>query len=614
MEPRPVPYRIDLQPLGRRIEARPGESILEAAQAAGVALISICGGEGLCHECRVRLAAGSLSPLTTDELETLDKDELAQGYRLACQAHPLSDIRLDIPPESLTASQRLQLEGEELALTPETGITAIDLTLNPPSLADLRSDLTRLQDGLAAAGLPPARLSLPVLADLPERLRAQDFHVRLAVKRDEIIAVLPQGANIYGFAVDVGTTKLAAYLVDLQTGAAAGKAGAMNPQIAYGEDVVSRIAYANQGADHLARLQSRLVEELDGLLGGLCASAGAAREQVVDAVVVGNTAMHHLFAGLPVRSLGQAPYVAVVTAPLELPTGALGLHMAPGAAVYLPANIAGYVGADHVSMLLATGAWRGPQPGAGGKAVLALDIGTNTEISLATGERVISCSCASGPAFEGAHIHDGMRAAPGAVESVQRVGGAWRYATIDHQPAVGVCGSGILDAVAEMAADGAIDRRGSLQLSHPRVHPGEKNGVFVLVPAAETQTGREIVVTRRDVNEIQLAKAAIRAGIEVLLQVAGLTAGDLEEIIIAGAFGTYIDIGNAVRVGMFPALPLVKFHQVGNAAGAGAKRMLLSRSERALADQFLGRVEYVELTTHPGFTEEFMRAIGFGGG
>ena len=243
--------------------------------------------------------------------------------------------------------------------------------------------------------------------------------------------------------------------------------------------------------------------------------------------------------------------------------------------------------------------------------MLALDIGTNTEISLATREKVYSCSCATGPAFEGAHIRDGIRAAPGAIERVQRISGAWKFATIGNQPPVGVCGSGILDAVAEMVSDRALDLRGSLQSRHPRVSMGEKGGSFLLVPAAETETGREILITRRDVNEIQLAKAAIRGGIEILLDAAGLESRDLEEFIIAGAFGTYIDVANAVRVGMFPALPLDKFRQVGNAAGEGARRMLLSADQRALAVEFIRRVEYIELTAHSGFTDAFMQAIGF---
>jgi len=581
----------------------------------------LCGGAGLCQACRVRLAAGQLTPLTPVEEEALNPQERSLGIRLACQAAPLSDVKIDVPPESLTTPQRLQVEGQENAhdlARLDPAVAPYEVSLPAPSLADLRADTRRLAETLAQAGISPLDVSLPVLRDFPDRMRSQGWSARLALRQPDdrgtpaaLVGVLKPGSHLFGLAVDVGTTKLAGYLVDLESGETAAKLGAMNPQIAFGEDVVSRIAYANLDPQNLARLQSTLIASLNTLLHDLCAAVQAEPTQVVDAVVVGNTAMHHLFAGLPVRSLGQAPYVPVVVEALELPAALVGLEIAPGAAVYLPGNIAGYVGADHVSMLLATGAWHGPEAGGPGKAVLALDIGTNTEISLAAGDHLLSCSCASGPAFEGAHIRDGMRAAPGAIERVQRISGEWRVATIGDQPPVGLCGSGILDAVAEMVNDGVVDLRGSLRKDHARVLAGERGGVFRLVPADESGNGREIQVTRKDVNEIQLAKAAIRAGTEILLAEAGLSSQDLQRVFIAGAFGTYLDLGNAVRVGMFPDLPLERFRQVGNAAGAGARQMLLSRARRSLADQIRLRVEYVELTTHAGFTDAFMKAISF---
>ena len=279
--------------------------------------------------------------------------------------------------------------------------------------------------------------------------------------------------------------------------------------------------------------------------------------------------------------------------------------LAPGAYVHLPPNIAGYVGADHVAMLLATGVWDKQ------RTVLALDIGTNTEISLATGGRLLSCSCASGPAFEGAHIHDGMRAAPGAIERVQIFGEEVRVHTVGSQPAVGICGSGVLDAIAEMVATEVMDSRGKLQKDHPFV--GEDDGVveFLIMPANATGHERNIVVTQKDVGEIQLAKGAIRAGIEILLEEAGVPHDEIDEFIVAGAFGTYLDIRSAVQVGMFPALPVDRFRQVGNAAGTGARQMLVSAERRQVTAEIVRRVEYIELTTHPRFTNEFIKAMAF---
>jgi uncharacterized 2Fe-2S/4Fe-4S cluster protein (DUF4445 family) len=337
----------------------------------------------------------------------------------------------------------------------------------------------------------------------------------------------------------------------------------------------------------------------------LCQETGATLPQIVDAVVVGNTAMHHLFAGLPVDQLGRAPYVAAVSDPLDLRASDLGLVLAPGASVHLPANIAGFVGADHVAMALATGAWEETD-----RCVVALDIGTNTEVTLTRGGRAWCCSCASGPAFEGAHIQDGMRAAPGAIERVQ-IGedGKPHLKTIGDQPPVGICGSGILDAVSELFRTGIIDRKGALNEAAPRVTRADGLTQYELAAPATSGHGRAVVINRKDINEVQLAKAAIRTGVEVLLHEAGVSYEEIEEFIIAGAFGTYLDVGSCVKIGMFPPLPLERFHQVGNAAGAGARQMLVSAARRAAAAALARKVTYVELTVHPEFTRRFLRAL-----
>ena len=529
-------FQIDFQPIGRRGLARSGQTLLEAAQAAGVGLASVCGGMGTCEECRLRLVTGSLSAPTPTEMAALGHADLAAGWRLACQAEPLSDVRLHIPPESLTAAQRLQVEGEEMVIIPDP-------------------------------------------------------------------AVREPGA--YGLAVDVGTTKLAAYLIDLETGKTAARAAAMNPQIAYGEDVVSRIAFAGREKDGAKRLQSVLVDALNGLRSGLCAEASIPAGRVLDSVMVGNTAMHHLLAGLPVEQLGRAPYSPATTDPLTLPARELGLALGPGANVYLPPVIAGYVGADHLAMLLGVGL--SPDSGdsvtglGNNKNIIAIDIGTNTEIALLTGGRITCCSCASGPAFEGAHIREGMRAAPGAIERLRWSDGKILWQTIDNQPPVGSCGSGILDVVAALLDGGLVKPTGQLTVGNE----------YPLVPATETGLERDLLVTRKDVHEIQLAKSAIRAGTETLLANAGVMAEDLDGFIVAGAFGTYLDLRSAVRVGMFPSLPLEKFRQVGNAAGVGARLMLVSVAKRREAEALAKRLGYVELAAEKGFMGLFMKYLGF---
>jgi uncharacterized 2Fe-2S/4Fe-4S cluster protein (DUF4445 family) len=557
-------FQIDFEPLGLRGEALSGHTLLEAAQAAGVGLASVCGGVGTCEECRVRLAAGKLTPPTLVEEAVLTQADLAEGIRLACQAEPLSNVKLDIPPQSLTTSQRLQLEGQETSLTPSPAVT-----------------------------MPGA----------------------------------------YGLAVDIGTTKLAAYLVRLETGETVAKAGAMNPQVAYGEDVISRIAYAGREPDGAKRLQAVLMETLNHLLAGMCAEVDVPPERVLDAVLVGNTAMHHLFAGLPVEQLGHAPFSPATILPLTLPSAGLGLALGLSANVYLPPVIAGYVGSDHLAMLLATGvidSTRKIEPrneerkgnidkpsrtsclrvgnfsptdskAAHTRNVIALDIGTNTEIALVANGKVACCSCASGPAFEGAHIREGMRAAPGAIERARWSEGRILWQAIENQPPIGICGSGILDIVAALQDGGLIRPTGAMQIG--------LGSEYVLVPAAQTNINRDLVVTRRDIHEIQLAKSAIRAGVETLLEAAGLTSADLDEFIVAGAFGTYLDLYSAVRVGMFPPLPLDRFRQVGNAAGVGAKQMLISIDKRREAEKIASEISYVELTTRTNFTSFFMKYL-----
>ncbi len=596
---------IDMEPVGRRVRIEAGSTLLAAAQKAGVELIALCGGAGTCNSCLVRLVSGELSPPTLVETGTFDQEEIKAGYRLACQAVPLSDTKIYIPPDSLTTPQRLQIEGLETEVALDPVISTVDLKIDPPSLNDLRADTTRVNDALVKMGLKAAEIPLPVLTGLSESLRARDWSVCLALRRGEIITCLDQGISPLGLALDIGTTSLAAYLVDLATGRTLAKSGAMNPQIAYGEDVISRIAFAG-GQEGREKLQTTLIDEVNKLAQGLCEEANVYREQIVEVVAVGNTAMHHLFAGLPVEQLGGAPYVPAVSDPLDFRSCEIGIDLAPGAYIYLPSNIAGFVGADHVAVLLAN------DIGESSGRVIALDIGTNTEITLVSDGRLLSCSCASGPAFEGAHIHDGMRAAPGAIERVRIEGERIHLQTIKNQPPAGICGSGILDAVSEMLGAGILNNNGSLEKDSSLVRTNQDDQAeFVLAPSSISAHGRDIIITRKDINEIQLAKAAIRAGIEILLKEAGIGFSELDEFIVAGAFGTYLDIKSTIRTGMFPPLPVNRFRQVGNAAGMGAKQMLVSAGKRRDAVEIAGKVDYIELTIYPDYMDIFLKAMYF---
>jgi uncharacterized 2Fe-2S/4Fe-4S cluster protein (DUF4445 family) len=598
-----ITFIVDMEPVGRRSEITSGATLLDAARSAGVGLISLCGGEGWCESCLVRLMRGQLSPPSLLEEAELEPKAIDKGYRLACQAYPLSDVKIEIPPTSLSTPQRLQLEGQEQIVALKPTVTAVDVICPPPSLQDLRSDATRLKSALETAGQPAIQIGLGALAELSPRMRQNNWKGRLVLWNRHLVTILPPNSLICGLAADIGTTKLALYLVDLENGQTVEKAGTMNPQIAYGEDVMSRISYANEHPGGGHSLQSVLIDAFNELIDEMCQRHGISPDQIVEAVCVGNTAMHHLFAGLPVKQLGLSPCVPAVSEGLDLIAADVGLRLAHDAPIHLLPNIAGYVGADHVAMLLATKLWQRQ-----GTAI-GVDIGTNTEISLVHQGELFSCSAASGPAFEGAHIHNGMRAAAGAIERLQIIDGAVHVFTIDNLAPVGICGSGILDTIAEMYAAGVIDEKGAFQTEHDLVRPGVKLPEFLLVPAEHTGHGKDITITRQDVNEVQLAKAAIRVGIDTLLEQAAVMEQDIEEFLIAGAFGSYINISSAVKIGMFPDLPLERFHQVGNAAGIGAQQSLISTTQRRMAEEIAPQVTYVELTGHPDFQRRFLQRM-----
>jgi uncharacterized 2Fe-2S/4Fe-4S cluster protein (DUF4445 family) len=595
---------IDFEPIGRRVACTSGDTILAAAQQAGIMLNVTCGGEGICGHCIVRIMTGTVSPPNQNEETALDVEQINDNWRLACQTKILGDVRIHIPPESLATAQRTQTEGRNIPIDLHPAVHTIDINLPAPNINDLRSDASRLRGALNLSDLS---IPLSVLRTFSNDLRAHTFHVSVFVRGSTVVGVRSPGTSALGFAVDLGTTKLAGYLVDLTSGETMASAGAMNPQIAFGEDIMARISHTMNNPEGGRQLRTVVAEALNAMAGELCARVNRNPCDIADAVVVGNTAMHHLFLGLPVRQLGLAPYVPAESSALDVPADRLGFEFAPGANVHLLPNIAGFVGADHVAMLLGSGMLE--QKG----IVLGMDIGTNTEISLIANGKHYACSTASGPAFEGAHIHHGMRAAPGAIEKVVIRDGKVLLQTIDNQPAVGLCGSGILDLVSQMHKAGMINSRGALDASmdNERIR-NSGHGLEFVVASAEENHGTEITFSRSDVNEIQLAKGAMRTGVNILLQKAGVKEQDIDTIFIAGAFGTYLDVESGIDIGMFPRLEKECFTQVGNAAGTGARMALLSTEIRKQAIIVAKQVNYVELTTEKDFPRLFAKSLILG--
>jgi uncharacterized 2Fe-2S/4Fe-4S cluster protein (DUF4445 family) len=568
-----------------------------------VTLRSECGGKGTCGKCIVRVPNAKLSPVSKAEQELLTAEQLAEGWRLACRTVVSDDVSVYVPVISTVEAPVMQLESLAVALTSVTTIQTVSLAVPPASLTDQRSDLQRVAEALQVQhGVDNAWADLPSLSAIRTALREGDWKINVALRGNEIIGAYPGTARQpLGLAVDVGTTKLACYLVDLGTGKVLAAQGAMNPQIAYGEDVMSRLAVAMADPASSRHIQETLVQTINDVAAELCATQKLEAKHLLDACLVGNTAMHHLLLRLPVRPLALSPFVPATSSPLEVDAATLGLDAAPGAHAYLPPPIAGFVGSDHVAVLLAAGF------GEDNRTRLAIDIGTNTEIALQAGGRIVSCSTASGPAFEGAHISHGMRAAPGAIQRVTiTAGGVVQSDVIGGGPAVGICGSGVLDAVAEMRAAGIINERGRIIKGHPGVRL-QQDGFPAFQLAVGSDGQRDVMITQQDIDQVLLAKGAIRAGIDILMAHMKVNAQDIEDVNIAGAFGSYLDPNNAVRIGLLPHVPLNRIRAIGNAAGAGARMMLASTDARRRATNLAKQVEYLEVTVYPGF-KKFLAA------
>ena len=596
---------IDFESIGWTGKCRDYESILACARRLGLGISSVCGERGTCHTCRIRVLSGILSEPTPSEIEAFSPQELADGWRLACQVYPHGNCRLNIPAESMTTAQRLQVEGLEVIVTPEPVTKAYHLRLPVPSLDDPQADADRFLETLNQQyGQHCTRIDIDVLRTISPKLRALNWECQATIRDGEVIAISTWPSRRLGLAIDMGTTKIAGYLVDLSNGTTLASQGLINPQVSYGDDIISRISTAIKSPDSGATLKSLALEALNTLAISLCTEVGASVEEVVDAVIVGNTAMQHLLLGLSVEQLALSPFTPAARHALDIRAREAGLRIASGAFVHFLPNIAGFIGADHIGMLLATGvvSMEGP--------VIALDIGTNTELSLVNNGKIMAVSCASGPAFEGGHIKHGMRASAGAIERLRIKNDEVQYQTINEAPPVGICGSGILDTVAQLYLAGIIDRMGRIKANHPRVHTNNNQREFVLVDRQKAHLA--ITINQKDVRELQLAKAAIRTGIQLLLEMNDFTEKHIEQVVIAGAFGSYIDISSAVTIGLLPPLPIQLFRQVGNAAGMGAKMALVSLAKRKEAQDIASQTQYVELATATNFKQTFIETSRIG--
>jgi len=626
--------KISIEPIGRRILLEKPANGLDAIRSAGIGIKSVCAGKGTCGKCRILIMDKEKTAPTSQEEKILAKDEIDTGVRLACQQVFDRDLKIYIPASSLSEEQKLQVRGEEVEVDVEPPVLKFHLELKAAALDDLDSDFKRIHDGLKSRYNAAAdKIDFEVLKLMPQVIRSNSWDITVSLRDGEVINIEAGDTTkaSYGIAVDLGTTKIALLLVDLISGETVDSQGIMNPQISFGEDVMSRLNYALEKPANLENIKNIVIKRMDEAIGELCARNDIDVSGLLEMTVVGNTAMHHLFLGLPVKQLALSPFVPLTENSLEIKARDIGIKLAPGAYIYMPPPIAGFVGSDHLAMVLATGIedLKGNY--------LGVDIGTNTEIALSAGGRLTSVSTASGPAFEGAHIKHGMRAAPGAIERVVIEKDTFipRIQTIKDKPPTGICGSGILDAVAELLRTGAIDKRGKFNAGNSylckddkdqhqfvlaRSERNDKDGEDKATEDMNSNTSdmmhlpcgeKDISVNQKDIVEIQLAKGAMRTGIEILLENAGIGFEELDGIIIAGAFGSYIDPRNVVNIGMFPMVSLDKISQVGNAASVGAKMVLISMAQRKKAEDIAEKTDYLELTVYPSFSDHFVTSMQF---
>ena len=620
--------KITFLPDEKNIEVNKGTSILEALEKAGISIDTPCGGKGICGKCKVLINKG-ITAAASVEREFLSEEEIEKGFRLACQTKVFKDSIIEIPLEIRLDFNNVfssKLKGDihhiKKGFSIDSDLRKVFLNLEKPSLDDQRSDWGRIKDGLSLKKIKNvSNLKIPVeiLKKIPNLIRKADFKVTVTILNNEIIDIEDGDTtkSRYGMAFDIGTTTLAGYLINLRTEKELSAVSKTNPQIIYGEDVISRIEFVQKQKNGLEKLQKEVVNALNEIIRETTQKAKINKKNIYETVIVGNTCMHHLFLGLNPINLAPSPYIPVIKENLSLKAKDIPeFVLDPNTNIYILPNISAFVGADIVGGILSTSMWRED------KTVLFVDLGTNGEVVLSLNKKLWSCSTAAGPAFEGARISSGMRAAEGAIDKVKIDNKFIAYRVIKDVKVRGICGSGLIDLIAELLKLGLINKSGKLidreeckpELSEEirkRIIRDKEGNKFLLAKSDETIVGKPIYLTQKDIREVQLAKAAIYTGIKILLKEVNISPEDIQEVLLAGAFGNFINKENARRIGLIPYLPLRKIKFIGNAAGTGAEIALLSKKMREVSQEISNKVKYVELSSRTDFQEEFIKAMSF---
>ncbi|MBW2616951.1 MAG: DUF4445 domain-containing protein [Deltaproteobacteria bacterium] len=601
-----MPFEKTAQPDGVK-------NILQLAQEAGLPLQSTCGGKKICGKCKVIVekSDGPLSPPSDMEREVFG-GLVDKGYRLACDTILTDEAVVRIPEESRLKRQVILTSDTEhqYPVQLQSNVSHYYVEVPPPVLDSVIADRERLLLALSSAyGIHRPGLDPFVLQKLAHTLRSGRKGITATIrdKREIIDLYAGRQDGIFGMAFDIGTTTVVGYLMDLLTGYKLSVKSAMNPQIAMGDDVITRISFCHDESGGLEKLRASIVDCLNALIAGASLEAGIDPGQIMEATVVGNTAMHHLFVGLDPQYLPMAPYPPVLQESQDYKARDLGIKIGASAYVHLLPLKAGFVGSDTIACILATGLHKSKIP------TLLIDLGTNGEIVLGNRNRMLCCSTAAGPAFEGGHIRWGMRASAGAIErlKIDPVTLDVKWETIHNAPPLGLCGSGIISAIAEMIRTGIILEKGNFseEIQSPRLRDGEAGTEFVLVRASETATKQDIVITQKDVAELQMAKSAVYAGATLLME--QFEGEQIRRILLAGACGNYADPLDACTIDLFPACETAKVIGVGNAAGHGSCLTLLDKNKRKEAGRIAGKIEYQELAAASRFQELFVSSMFF---
>lgn len=611
-------YSVTFLPAGQSIEVPAGTTVMKAIRDGGIDYDFPCGGARKCGKCKIRIISGNTQSFDKEKRFLHDK-EIGEGIHLACftEIHDNTVIEL---LQVKTGQHQILLVSEERAVKLEPHITKKYIEVKRPSIGDHQSDWKRFKRSLfegedeSAAALD---VQIPILHQLPEALRAAQYRLTAVTYGREIIGI-EQGdttGKMLGMAFDIGTTTIVGYLIDLNSGKEISAVSALNPQTKFGADVISRSNYANQEESGLEMLHRAVIGAINKLITEAAEKAGLSTEDIYLITVAGNTCMHHLFLGLSPRYISVSPYIPTISEPVVLNAASLPIRINRMGKILVLPNIAGFVGADTVAVLLAAEMDKSEQ------IKLMVDIGTNGEIALGSKDRIVACSTAAGPAFEGAQISSGMRGAVGAIDHVY-FGEELEYSVIGGVKPRGICGSGLLDAVAGLLQIGILDDKGRFlskeKITSPqaarykeRIVQHEGLEAFLLADAAATAHGNPILVTQKDIREVQLAKGAMAAGMKILMEKLGVEVEDIHEVLLAGAFGNYLNPHSACGIGLIPKELEHRIKMIGNAAGTGAKIALVSAHEYKRAAEIAEFVDFVELASHPKFSSIFARSMYF---